>query len=56
MSSLAVIHTNQLSAPYDVLLKLVMVGDSGVGKTSLVRRFVDDAYSNVHLTTIGVGE
>lgn len=39
---------------YDVLLKLVMVGDSGVGKTSLVRRFVDDSYMNVHLTTIGV--
>ncbi len=34
--------------------KIVMVGDFAVGKTSLVRRFVYDEFSDTYLTTIGV--
>lgn len=34
--------------------KIVMVGDFAVGKTSLVRRFVYDEFSDSYLTTIGV--
>ncbi|HNX23133.1 MAG TPA: Rab family GTPase [Spirochaetota bacterium] len=34
--------------------KVVMVGDFAVGKTSLVRRFVYDEFSDSYLTTIGV--
>ena len=34
--------------------KIVMVGDFAVGKTSLVRRFVFDEFSDSYLTTIGV--
>ena len=34
--------------------KIVMVGDFAVGKTSLVRRFVYDEFSDAYLTTIGV--
>ncbi len=34
--------------------KIVMVGEFAVGKTSLVRRFVSDEFSDSYLTTIGV--
>src|SRR5262245_10453081 len=34
--------------------KLALLGASGVGKTSLVRRFVDSLFDEKYLTTIGV--
>ncbi|KAF8821028.1 Ras family protein [Cardiosporidium cionae] len=34
--------------------KLVTVGDSGVGKSCLLARFVQDVYSEFHVATIGV--
>ena len=34
--------------------KVCMVGAFGVGKTSLVRRFVDSIFSDRYLTTVGV--
>ncbi len=33
--------------------KIVLVGDPGVGKTSLIRRFVEDAFSDRYIHTIG---
>lgn len=34
--------------------KVVTVGDSGVGKSCLLTRFVSDVYSDFHVSTIGV--
>lgn len=34
--------------------KIVLIGDFNVGKTSLIRRYVDKAFSDKYLTTIGV--
>ncbi len=34
-------------------VKVVLLGDGGVGKTSLVRRFVVDQYSDAYITTVG---
>ncbi len=34
--------------------KIILLGDYGVGKTSLVRRYVDDSFSDKYHTTIGV--
>ncbi|KAA3615070.1 MAG: GTP-binding protein [Calditrichaeota bacterium] len=34
--------------------KICLLGDIGVGKTSLIRRFVEDLFDDSYLTTIGV--
>lgn len=34
--------------------KILLLGDFSVGKTSLVRRYVDSAFDDKYLTTIGV--
>lgn len=39
---------------YDYLLKYIIVGDSGCGKSSLLLRFVDDRFTCDHSFTIGV--
>lgn len=36
------------------LLKIIVIGDTGVGKTSIVRRYVNDVYSDKYKATIGV--
>jgi len=38
----------------DIVKKVVIVGYFGVGKTSLVRQFVHQQFSDQYLTTIGV--
>lgn len=43
-----------LSLDYDYLVKVVMVGDSGVGKTCLMRRFTENRWSESFISTIGV--
>lgn len=35
-------------------MQLILVGESGVGKTSLILRYVDDNFALQHLTSIGV--
>ena len=43
-----------MSESYDYLLKLLLVGDSGVGKSSLLLRFTDGTFDNSLQSTIGV--
>jgi len=39
---------------YDMQIKLLMIGDSGVGKTCLLLRYANDSFSPTFITTIGI--
>jgi GTPase SAR1 family protein len=41
------------SKAYDYLFKLLLIGDSGVGKTCILFRFSDDSYNSTFISTIG---
>ncbi|KAI5695733.1 hypothetical protein M8J76_008034 [Diaphorina citri] len=43
-----------MAKDYDHLFKLLIIGDSGVGKSSLLIRFSDNTFSGSYITTIGV--
>ena len=38
---------------FDYLIKLILIGDSGVGKTCFLLRFADDNFTSSHISTIG---
>ena len=38
---------------YDHLLKLIIIGDSSVGKTCILLRFSEDNFPTSHMPTIG---
>jgi len=42
------------SFPYDHLFKLLIIGDAGVGKSSILLRFTDDSFDDHIQSTIGV--
>eukprot|EP00026_Physarum_polycephalum_P014830 Phypoly_transcript_15390.p1 GENE.Phypoly_transcript_15390~~Phypoly_transcript_15390.p1 ORF type:complete len:214 (+),score=24.21 Phypoly_transcript_15390:236-877(+) len=39
---------------YDYLFKIVVIGDSGIGKSSLLIRYADDGFSELFISTKGV--
>uniref|UniRef100_A0A663FAL4 Ras-related protein Rab-15 n=1 Tax=Aquila chrysaetos chrysaetos TaxID=223781 RepID=A0A663FAL4_AQUCH len=43
-----------MAKQYDVLFRLLLLGDSGVGKTCLLCRFTDNQFHPAHISTIGV--
>jgi len=43
-----------MAKTYDYLFKLLLIGDSGVGKTCLLFRFAEDSFNNSFISTIGI--
>ena len=49
--------SNQAIVPkkaYDLLFKLLLIGDSGVGKTCVLFRYADDTFNTTFISTIGM--
>ena len=42
-----------MSKRYDLLLRLLLVGETGVGKTCLLCRYTNNDFINAHISTIG---
>ena len=47
-------RTRMAESPFDFLFKIVLVGDSGTGKTSLVAQYTSNIFADVAAPTIGV--
>ena len=43
----------QMAKTYDFLFKLLLVGDSGVGKTCMLTRYTEDAFNSTFIPTYG---
>lgn len=43
-----------MAKTYDYLFKLLLIGDSGVGKTCVLFRFSEDAFNTSFISTIGI--
>ena len=39
---------------YDLRFKIMVIGESKVGKTSLIKRYTQDKFAGIYLTTVGV--
>ncbi len=54
MNKKSIRNINGKQSTYDYMVKLIIIGDSGVGKTNILTRFCDDIFKDSHVATIGV--
>jgi small GTP-binding protein len=43
-----------MTKKYDASIRLLLIGDSNVGKSSILTRFADDSFSSSFITTVGI--
>jgi Ras-related protein Rab-8A len=53
-SNMDIATSSKRPSSYDEIIKLLIVGDSGVGKSCLLVRFTDDSYIPAYVSTIGI--
>ena len=46
--------SGQRHQSYDCLIKLLVIGNSGVGKTNMLLKYCEGNFMTSHLTTIGI--
>jgi Ras-related protein Rab-8A len=46
--------TSKGGEQHDFLVKVIIIGDSGVGKTNLLTKFCDGLFKDTYVATIGV--
>ena len=44
----------QIESNYEFQIKIVIIGDSGVGKTNFIFRFAENSFSDMHVSTVGL--
>ena len=47
-------NNKQQKEPFDGLAKVAVIGDSSVGKTNILLRYVSSDYQMSHISTIGI--
>jgi len=47
-------QSSRRNSEYDFLFKVLLIGNSGVGKSSLLVRFAEDTFTESFMPTIGV--
>ena len=43
----------QINSDFEVMIKLMIIGDSSVGKTNFIFQFTEGRFSSMHVTTVG---
>ena len=43
----------QIESRYEFQIKILIIGDSGVGKTNFIFQFTEGKFSSLHVTTVG---
>ena len=44
----------QIQSDFEFLIKIVVIGDTGVGKTNFIFQFTEGKFSDIHVTTVGL--
>ena len=47
-------ESSSIEEDFDEKIKIMLIGDSNVGKTSLLKKYIDNEYSKNYITTVGM--
>ncbi len=45
---------SEVSLPYHYIFKIILIGDSNIGKTSIINRYIHNTFNDKYICTIGV--